>query len=108
VTRSNRLTVRRIDASAKSDRNVNERKQYNLVIRIAGCAGLMVIMARKPGEGNYSEDEIEQILGMEAPEVKFALKEIRKTIKEDPLLVAGLVFAFGMLLGVSLARGHRK
>jgi hypothetical protein len=51
----------------------------------------MVIMARKPGEGNYSDDEIEQILGMEAPEVKFALKEIRKTIKEDPLLVAGLV-----------------
>ena len=108
MTRSNRLTVRRIDASAKSDRNVNERKQYNLVIRIAGCAGLMVIMARKLGEGNYSEDEIEQILGMEAPEVKFALKEIRKTIKEDPLLVAGLVFAFGMLLGVSLARGHKK
>jgi hypothetical protein len=108
VTRSNRLTVRRIDASAKSDRNVNERKQYNLVITIAGYAELIVIMARKPGEGNYSEDEIEQILGMEAPEVKFALKEIRKTIKEDPLLVAGLVFAFGMLLGVSLARGHRK
>jgi hypothetical protein len=108
VTRSNRLTVRRIDASAKSDRNVNERKQYNLVISIAGCAELIVIMARKSGEGNYSEDEIEQILGMEAPEVKFALKEIRKTIKEDPLLVAGLVFAFGMLLGVSLSRGHRK
>jgi hypothetical protein len=108
VTRSNRLTVRRIDASAKSDRNVNERKQYNLVISISGCAELIVIMARKSGEGNYSEDEIEQILGMEAPEVKFALKEIRKTIKEDPLLVAGLVFAFGMLLGVSLARGHRK
>ena len=78
------------------------------MISIAGCAELIVIMALKSGEGNYSEDEIEQILGMEAPEVKFALKEIRKTIKEDPLLVAGLVFAFGMLLGVSLARGHRK
>ena len=105
---SNGLARRRTDTSAKPDRNVNERKQYKLVITIAGYAELMAIIARKAGEGNYSEDEIEQILGMEAPEVKFALKEIRKTIKEDPLLVAGLVFAFGMLLGVSLARGHRK
>ena len=65
-------------------------------------------MAHKPAEDNYSDDEIEQILGMESPEVKFALKEIRKALKEDPLLVAGLIFAFGILVGVSLSRGHRS
>jgi len=70
--------------------------------------GLTAVMAREPGQSSYSDDEIEQILGMSAPEAKFALKAIRDSIKEDPLLVAGLVFALGILVGVSVARGHRK
>ena len=65
-------------------------------------------MAREPGESSYSDEEIEQILGMGAPEAKFVLKAIRDAVKEDPLLVAGLVFALGILVGVGLARGHRK
>jgi len=70
--------------------------------------GLAAVMAREPGQSSYSDDEIEQILGMGTPEAKFALKAIRDSIKEDPLLVAGLVFALGILVGVSIARGHRN
>jgi hypothetical protein len=59
-------------------------------------------------ERNYSDDEIEQILGMGGPETKLRLKEMREVIRENPLLVATLVFAFGILVGVSLSRGRRK
>jgi len=69
---------------------------------------LRTIMARESRQGGYSDDEIEQILGMGAPEARLTLREIRDTIREDPLLVAGLVFAFGLLVGVSLARGGKK
>ena len=58
-------------------------------------------------QGNYSDDEIEQILGMGAPEAKFALNEIREAIREKPLLVTGLVLAFGILVGISLSRAHK-
>jgi len=59
------------------------------------------------GQGHYSDDEIEQILGMGAPEANFALNEIREVIREKPLLVTGLVFAFGILVGISLSRSHK-
>jgi hypothetical protein len=59
-------------------------------------------------ERNYSDDEIEQILGMGGPETKLRLKEMREVIRENPLLVATLVFTFGVLVGVSLSRGRRR
>jgi len=59
------------------------------------------------GKGDYSDDEIEQILGMGAPEASFALNEMREAIRENPLLVAALVFAFGILVGISLSRTHK-
>jgi len=65
-------------------------------------------MANEAKEHDYSDDEIEQILGMGGPEARLMLKEIRDTIRENPLLVGALIFAVGILVGASLARGHRK
>ncbi len=65
-------------------------------------------MANEAKERDYSDDEIEQILGMGGPEAKLTLKEVRDTIRENPLLVAALIFAMGILVGASLSRGHRK
>jgi hypothetical protein len=65
-------------------------------------------MASEPKERDYSEDEIEQILGVGGYEAKLMLKEIRATIEENPLLVAALVFAVGILVGATLSRGHNK
>jgi len=69
---------------------------------------LRVAMASEQRRPGYSDDEIEQILGMGGPETELALKEIRRTIKENPLLVSALIFAFGILVGASLARGHKR
>ncbi len=65
-------------------------------------------MAHEAKERDYSDDEIEQILGMGGPEAKLMLKEIRETIRENPLLVAALIFAVGVLVGASISRGHRR
>lgn len=65
-------------------------------------------MAHEAKERDYSDDEIEQILGMGGPEAKLALKEMRDTIRDNPLLVAALIFAFGILVGASLSRGHKR
>ncbi len=67
-----------------------------------------VAMAREAKERDYSDDEIEQILGMGGPESKLALKEMRDTIRENPLLVGVLIFAVGVLIGASLSRGRRR
>jgi len=45
---------------------------------------------------------------MGAPEARFAVKEMREAIRENPLLVTGLVFAFGILIGISLGRGRKR
>jgi hypothetical protein len=65
-------------------------------------------MAREANEPDYSDDEIEQILGMGIPDTRFALKEIHQMMTENPLLFAGLVFAFGVLVGTGLGRAHKK
>ena len=65
-------------------------------------------MANEAKERDYSDDEIEQILGMGGPETRLMLKEMRDTIRENPLLVAALIFAMGILVGASLSRGHRR
>jgi aldehyde:ferredoxin oxidoreductase len=65
-------------------------------------------MANEAKERNYSDDEIEEILGVGGYEAKLMLREIRDTIQDNPLLVAALVFAMGVLVGASLTRGHRK
>jgi hypothetical protein len=65
-------------------------------------------MADEVKERDYSDDEIEQILGMGGPETRIALKEMREAIRENPLLVGALIFALGILVGASLSRGRRR
>jgi hypothetical protein len=55
----------------------------------------------------FSDEELEEIMDMRAPKGQISAAELRKTIQENPLLVTGLVFAFGLLLGISL-RSRRK
>jgi len=54
----------------------------------------------------YSDEEVEDILDMKAP--KDLLREFRKAAQDSPLLVTGLAFAFGLLVGVSLCNGNKR
>lgn len=56
-------------------------------------------------ENNFSDEDLEEIIDMQAP--KALLKEFEAMLKERPLLVSGLIFAFGLLLGASLS-GRRR
>lgn len=56
---------------------------------------------------DFPDDELEEIMNMHAPKDQINVAEARKIIRENPLLVAGLVFTFGLLLGVSLAGKKR-
>lgn len=62
----------------------------------------------KPAQNksDFSDEEIEDILDMRAP--MDLLREFRKATQESPLLVAGLVFTFGLLVGVSLSSGNKR
>jgi hypothetical protein len=57
-------------------------------------------------EKEFSDEELEEIIDMKAPSE--LVKEFEALVKESPLLVTGLVFAFGILLGVSLSSGRRR
>jgi hypothetical protein len=57
-------------------------------------------------EKEFSDEELEEIIDMKAPTE--LVKEFEAIVKESPLLVTGLVFAFGILLGVSLSSGRRR
>ena len=70
--------------------------------------GLKIAMAHGSGKGDYSDEDIEQIIGMGEPEAERTLREIRDTISENPLLVTGLVFALGILIGVSLGCARKN
>ena len=56
-------------------------------------------------KNSFSDEDLEEIFDMQAP--KALIKEFEAMVKERPLLVTGLIFAFGLLLGASLS-GHRK
>lgn len=55
---------------------------------------------------DFSDEEIEDIMDMQAP--IDLLREFRKAAQESPLLVTGLAFAFGLLVGVSLSNGNKR
>ncbi len=65
-------------------------------------------MKSKSGQGDYSDDEIEEILGMGPSQVNVLLDQIRDSIRENPLLVTGLVFALGVLVCASLGRTRER
>jgi len=57
-------------------------------------------------EKDFSDDELEEIIDMKAP--KELVDEFQSLVKESPLLMTGLAFAFGVLVGVGLASGRRR
>jgi len=65
-------------------------------------------MTGELGQGDYSDDEIEEILGLSAPETKLVLKEIQETIVDSPLLAVGLAFTLGILVGLGLSHARRR
>jgi ElaB/YqjD/DUF883 family membrane-anchored ribosome-binding protein len=56
-------------------------------------------------EKEFSDEDLEEIIDMQAP--KKLVREFEAMVKERPLLVTGLVFAFGLLVGVSIS-GRRR
>jgi ElaB/YqjD/DUF883 family membrane-anchored ribosome-binding protein len=57
-------------------------------------------------EKGFTDEELEEIIDMKAP--KQLIKEFESLVRERPLLVTGLVFAFGILLGAGLCSGRRR
>ena len=57
-------------------------------------------------EKEFSDDDLEQIIDMKAP--KELVDEFESLVKESPLIMTGLAFAFGLLIGVGLASGRRR
>jgi hypothetical protein len=57
---------------------------------------------------DFSDEEVEEIIDMHEPRGQISVAELRKTIRENPLLVTGLVFAFGVLLGITLRSRKEK
>ena len=60
----------------------------------------------KNEDNEFSDEELEEIIDMKAPtELKM---EFEAMVKESPLLMTGLAFAFGLLIGVGLASRRRR
>jgi ElaB/YqjD/DUF883 family membrane-anchored ribosome-binding protein len=57
-------------------------------------------------EKEFSDEELEEIIDMKAP--KQLVREFESMVRERPLLVTGLVFAFGILVGAGLSSGRRR
>ena len=62
--------------------------------------------ALRTEEKEFSDEELEEIMDMKAP--KELIMEFESLVKESPLLMTGLAFAFGILVGVGLASGRRR
>jgi len=60
----------------------------------------------KNEDKGFSDEELEEIIDMKAP--KELILEFEAMVKESPLLMTGLAFAFGLLIGVGLASGRRR
>ena len=64
-------------------------------------ADLITLTTPEPKQ-EISDEEVEEIMNMHEPGKQITIREIREMIQENPLLVTGLVFVFGLLVGVSL------
>jgi ElaB/YqjD/DUF883 family membrane-anchored ribosome-binding protein len=65
-------------------------------------------MPSRDEKKRFSDEELEEIMDMHAPKGQISAAELRQMIRENPFLVTGLVFAFGLLLGVSLRPSRRR
>ena len=59
-------------------------------------------------EKAYSDEEVEEIMDMHAPSDPFSVREVRSAIQDNPFLVTGIVFTFGLLLGLSFGKRRRR
>ncbi len=57
-------------------------------------------------ESEFSDEDLEELMDMKAP--KEVAKELETIVKANPLLVTGLAFAIGLLIGVSFSSGRRR
>jgi ElaB/YqjD/DUF883 family membrane-anchored ribosome-binding protein len=57
-------------------------------------------------EKEFSDEELEEIIDMKAP--KELIREFEYLVKEKPLVMTGLAFAFGILIGIGLTSGRRR
>ncbi|HYB84962.1 MAG TPA: hypothetical protein VED86_06500 [archaeon] len=57
-------------------------------------------------DNEFSDEELEEIIDMKAP--REMIMEFESLVKESPLVMTGLAFAFGILVGIGLASGHRR
>jgi hypothetical protein len=53
-------------------------------------------------KNDFTDEDVEAIMDMHAPKGQVNTGELRQIIRDNPFLVTGLVFTFGLLLGVSL------
>jgi hypothetical protein len=77
-------------------------KDDNAYLQVDLIADLITLTAPEPKQ-EFSDEEVEEIMDMHEPGKQITVREIREMIQENPLLVTGLVFAFGLLVGVSLS-----
>jgi len=59
-------------------------------------------------KAEYSDEELEEIIGMQAPHDLVSVKELRDAVRENPLLMSGLALVFGILVGVALSPNRRR
>lgn len=80
----------------------------NTYLRVLSIFELRTMPATQEDKESFSDEELEKIMDMHAPKGQISVAELRQMIRENPLLVAGLVFTFGLLLGVSLRSGRKR
>jgi len=57
---------------------------------------------------SFSDEEVEEIMDRHGDMGQVGIAEFRQMIRENPLLVAGLIFTLGLLLGVSCRSGRKR
>jgi ElaB/YqjD/DUF883 family membrane-anchored ribosome-binding protein len=57
-------------------------------------------------EKEFTDEELEEIIDMKAR--KELIKEFESLVRDRPLLVTGLIFAFGILVGAALSSRRRR
>jgi hypothetical protein len=68
----------------------------------------VIAMTTSEQKEKYSDEELEEIIDMHASNDVFSATQLRETIRENPLLTAGLIFTFGILVGVALSSRHGR
>jgi hypothetical protein len=66
------------------------------------------LSSKKGDKESFSDEDLEEIMDRHAPKGQVGVAELRQMIRENPLLVGGLLFTIGLLLGVSYRSSHKR